>query len=63
MNSQKVHNNQFDFNEFCKDNQVEDLELFKSYLTEIWLDLRLRSDDVDSGVNKSTFLKVFLKTY
>ena len=32
----------FDFNEFIKDWQIYDLDLFKSYLTEIWLDLRLR---------------------
>ncbi len=47
-----------DFIDFIKDFQIEDVELFRSYLTEIWLDLRLRSDDIELGINKNTFLKV-----
>lgn len=54
----KQNSEKFDFNVFINKYQISDIELFKSYLTEIWLDLRLRSDYFDRGVNKNTFSKV-----
>jgi len=58
MKSKEAKKNKIDFNEFIREFQVTDIDLFKSYLTEIWLDLRLRSDEIDLGINKHTFEKV-----
>ena len=54
----KVAHKKMDFTQFIKEFQLTDVELFKSYLTEIWRDLRLRNEDADLGINKHTFQSV-----
>ena len=51
-------NNKIDFDELIGEFRVKEKELFRSYLTEIWIDLRLSSDNKDKGVNKTTFFNV-----
>ena len=48
-----------DFEELISQYRIKDKELFSSYLTEIWLDLRIRSDKKDLGINKFTFFNVY----
>jgi hypothetical protein len=46
-----------DFDDLVNKHMIEDKEVFVSYLTEIWFDLRSRSKD-KLGVCKSTFFQV-----
>ena len=51
--------NKIDFDELISDFRIYDKDVFTSYLTEIWIDLRSRSDEKDLGVSKTTFFRVF----
>ncbi len=58
MSTTEAKVTEMDFDKFIHDFQINDIELFKDYLGEIWLDLRLRSDDMDLGVSRVTFFDV-----
>ena len=54
----KGHESKIDFDELVNDFRVTETDLFISYLTEIWIDLRLRSDNLTLGISKTTFFQV-----
>jgi len=54
----KVAKKKMDFTQFIKEFQLTDVELFESYLTEIWRDLSLRNEDSGLGIDKHTFQNV-----
>lgn len=54
----KGHESKIDFDELVNDFRVTETDLFISYLTEIWIDLHLRSDNLTLGISKTTFFQV-----
>jgi len=58
MKSSDSQDSKIDFEELISEFRVKDKDLFISYLTEIWIDLRLRSDDKNLGVSKTSFFNV-----
>jgi hypothetical protein len=60
MKANEQSTKQIDFYKFISKFQFNNETLLISYLTEIWFDLRLRSDELELGINKSTFLQVII---
>lgn len=50
-----------DVEELIKDFKVLDIDIFSSYLKEVWKDFAQRSDDKSKGINKITFTKVIFQ--
>ena len=49
----------FDLVELLKDYRVENVDAFRSYLTNVWKDLAERSNNNFKGINKITFAKYY----
>ena len=52
---QSDDNMKVDFEDIVNEYRIKDIDVFRGYLTEIWFDLRLRSNNKDLGINKTTF--------
>jgi len=55
---QSDDNMKVDFEDIVNEYRIKDIDVFRGYLTEIWFDLRLRSNNKDLGINKTTFYQV-----
>ena len=55
---QSDDNMKVDFEDIVNEYRIKDIDVFRGYLTEIWFDLRLRSNNKDLGINKTTFYEV-----
>ena len=60
-NKDSTNSIKFNFEDLIKEYQVPDMEVLTLYLSNIWKDLSLRSEDKSLGVNKATFTKVKIK--